>query len=171
MKGSEFFPSKYLKAEEIVDLAPLTVTVKSVVAEILSSRDKGDESKPVIYFTDLPAPLDGGKGIILNKTNWYTIASLYGDDSDAWTDKQIVLVVVDVDAFGDVVSAIRVKKVVPKAARPEHKPLTVEQAGEIKTPKGKRVADLTADEMAFVRKTLGPDSTLRQAVEVWTAGV
>jgi hypothetical protein len=178
MIGSDFFPSRYLKAEEIAELCPMTVTIKEVVAEILKSRDKGnaEENKPVVYFEEIE------KGIILNKTNWYTIAGMHGDDSDMWPGKQIALVVVDVDAFGDVVSAIRVKKPAAKVAKktieyhpvvkagrvqedkqlptpPAPKPApasapddgwTVESAGAVLTPKGARLGSLTPEQLEII---------------------
>jgi hypothetical protein len=79
-------------------------TIKDVQLESLKSREKGEESKPVMYFKDLP------KGLIVNKTNWGICAKLFGsDDSDDWTGERVALTTVEVDAFGDVVRAIRIK--------------------------------------------------------------
>lgn len=101
MKSTDVFPSKYLKAEEIE--TDVTLTVANVVLETLTSREKGEEQKPVMYFTETE------KGLILNKTNWGLCAKQYGDESDDWKGKPVTLTVIDVDAFGDVVSAIRIK--------------------------------------------------------------
>jgi hypothetical protein len=111
MKTVDVFPSKYLKAEEeLFDNGDVVATIKDVVLESLKSREKGEESKPVMYFKDLP------KGLIVNKTNWGICAKLFGsDDSDDWRGERIALTTVDVDAFGDVVKAIRVKSQKPKA--------------------------------------------------------
>ena len=114
MKTNDVFPSKYLKAEDDAfdDGAEVTVTIKEVVAETLSSRDKGDETKPVMYFRELP------KGLILNKTNWGACVKMFGsDESDDWNGERVTLTTVDVDAFGDVVRAIRIKNQKPKADR------------------------------------------------------
>ena len=153
MKGSEFFPSKYLKAEEIANTVPMTVTIKTVMAETLKSRDKSnqEEIKPVAYFEELE------KGIVLNKTNWYTIAALHGDDSDEWGGKQIALIVMDVDSFGDIVSAIRIKpvpvkkptgtnqKTAPKKPAPAR--WSVDTAGAITTRRGSRLGGLTPEQL------------------------
>lgn len=168
MKGSEFFPSKYLKAEEIADMVPLTVTIKTVAAETLKSRDKGnnqEEIKPVAYFEELE------KGLVLNKTNWYAIAALHGDDSDEWGGKQIALIVMDVDSFGDIVSAIRIKpvkksagtnqKAAPKKPAPAQwthpaDPNTpddgwsVDTAGAITTRRGSRLGGLTPEQLEIL---------------------
>lgn len=102
MKSGEVYPSKYLKAEDLGDEEP-TVTIEKVIMEELESKDRGKQNKPVAYFKGLD------KGMVLNKTNWSIIARAHGEESDDWTGKQIVLFVMDVEAFGEMVSAIRVK--------------------------------------------------------------
>ena len=111
MKTNEVFPSKYLKAEdEIFDGGEVVATIKEVVLESLKSRERGEENKPVMYFKELP------KGLILNKTNWGICERLFNsDDSDDWLNERVLLTTVDVDAFGDVVKAIRIKNQKPKA--------------------------------------------------------
>lgn len=119
MRSGDVFPSKYLKAEELDE--DVQVTISKVVLEELEQKDGKKQEKPVCYFEE------GPKGLILNKTNWALIAKQHGDESDDWTGKKIILTTVDVDAFGDVVSAIRVKppkkqsggSAFPKAASPE----------------------------------------------------
>lgn len=114
MKTNDVFPSKYLKAEDDIfdNGGEVTVTIKNVVSEKLQSRDKGDEQKPVMMFRELP------KGLILNKTNWGVCVKLFGsDESDDWLGEHVTLTTVDVDAFGDVVRAIRIKNQKPKANR------------------------------------------------------
>ena len=110
MKTNDVFPSKYLKAEdELFDNGEVTATIKSVVKETLTSRDSNkEEAKPVMYFVELD------KGLILNKTNWGACVKMYGDESDNWVGDKVTLITVDVDAFGDVVSAIRIKNQKPK---------------------------------------------------------
>jgi hypothetical protein len=105
MKTNEVFPSKYLKAEDdIFDNGEVIATIKDVQPESLKSRDRGEETKPVMYFRELP------KGLIVNKTNWGICAKLFNsDESDDWAGERVALIKVDVDAFGDVVQAIRIK--------------------------------------------------------------
>jgi len=114
MRTSDVFPSKYLKAEDdyFDDGATYTATIKGVVSEKLTSREKGEEDKPVMHFVELD------KGLILNKTNWGTCVKLFGsDESDDWNGEKVILTTVDVDAFGDVVRAIRIKNEKPKVNR------------------------------------------------------
>lgn len=113
MKTKDVFPSKYLKAEDdIFASGEVIATIKDVVKEKLTSREKGDEDKPIMYFKELP------KGLVMNKTNWGICEKLFGsDDSDNWLGERACLVTVDVDAFGDVVRAIRVKNQKPVVDR------------------------------------------------------
>mgnify|MGYP001609525779 CR=1 FL=1 len=135
MKSDSVFPSRYLKSEEIEH--DLTLTIKKVVLETMETKDRGEQSKPVVYFVEQP------KGFVCNKTNWSIIARAYGDESDDWAGKQITLGVMDVEAFGDVVSAIRVrppakprKGPAPKAAvvTGEQARAELQQRGEIAPP-------------------------------------
>jgi hypothetical protein len=148
MRSGDVFPSKYLKAEELDE--DVQVTISKVVLEELEQKDGKKQEKPVCYFEE------GPKGLILNKTNWALIAKQHGDESDDWTGKKITLTTVDVDAFGDVVSAIRVKppkkqsggSAFPKAASPE-------------PPNGKKVDTSTA--------TLEPGRHITRETEYWAA--
>lgn len=110
MKSTDVFPSKYLKAED-VDGEPI-VTIASVELESMKDKSGADIQKPVIYFSETD------KGLVANKTNWSLIAKQYGDESDDWIGKQITLTVMDVDSFGDIVSAIRVKPQRKVASKP-----------------------------------------------------
>lgn len=104
MKISNAFPSKFLKAGNLQD-RNVTVTMSHVVIE-----DVGDgERKPVLYFQGK------NKGLVLNKTNSGTIAAVYGDDTEAWNGKLIVLYPAMVDFRGDSVEAIRVRTPMPAA--------------------------------------------------------
>jgi hypothetical protein len=103
MKQDDVFPSKYLRAEELDD--EITLTINKI--EMTSFEDnKGVKAeKPVAYFKEIQ------KGLVINKTNWKSIAEAAGEeDSDNWIGKQITLFVMDVASFGDTVSGIRVKK-------------------------------------------------------------
>lgn len=101
MKSNDVFPSKYLKAEEIDE--DVTLTMANVDMEEMKTQKGESQNKPVLYFEEIE------KGLVLNKTNWGLIAKQYGDESDEWAGKPVTLTVLDVDSFGDVVSAIRIK--------------------------------------------------------------
>jgi hypothetical protein len=97
MKIGEAF-GDYMKA------ADLDRPVMFVMSHV-EMRDVGDDHKPVLFFVGQP------KGLVVNRTNATTITEAYGDDTDAWEGKQIVLFV-DQNVFyaGKKTPAIRVRK-------------------------------------------------------------
>lgn len=108
MKRSQVFPSKYLKADDLEDRDHI-VTIKTVKLEELGQGDE-TETKPVLYFQEMD------KGVVLNQTNWNTIESLYGPESDDWAGKRITLWANHDVSFGNkIVSAIRVRSKAPTA--------------------------------------------------------
>ncbi len=101
MKISEAYPSKYLKAADL-DGQDRTVSIRACVQEELGQGSEM-EVKPVLYF-------DGGqKGLVLNKTNATAIAEDYGDDTEAWIGRDIVLFAREVDFKGKPTLSIRVR--------------------------------------------------------------
>ena len=99
MKGSDVFPSKYLRAADLDGREPV-VTIDRVVVETL-----GDESKPVVYFTGKD------KGLVMNKTNWSSIEDISGEeDSDRWKGTKLKLITVKVEFQGKRVPAIRIEE-------------------------------------------------------------
>jgi hypothetical protein len=109
MKASDMFPSKYLKASDAD--TDLTLTISRIAPEIMKSRDGQDEEKYVLYFSDAE------KGMVLNKTNKNTLVDLYGEETDEWVGKKIILTSVDVDAFGETAAALRVSHKKPALDR------------------------------------------------------
>ncbi len=101
MRISEAYPSKYLKAADL-DGQDRTVSIRTCVQEELGQGSEM-EVKPVLYF-------DGGqKGLVLNKTNAQAIAEDYGDDTEAWAGREIVLFIQKVTFQGKLTPAIRVR--------------------------------------------------------------
>lgn len=102
MRISTAFPSDYLKAG---DLGGRTVRV---VMSHVEMKDIGGDHKPVLYFQGKD------KGMVLNKTNANNITALYGDDTDHWAGREIMLFPAMVDFQGKTVEAIRVRGPQPK---------------------------------------------------------
>ncbi len=101
MRISEAYPSKFLKAADLGG-QDRTVKIRACVEEELGQGSE-KETKPVLYF-------DGGKkGLVLNKTNATAIAEDYGDDTEAWTGREIVLFIQKVTFQGKLTPAIRVR--------------------------------------------------------------
>lgn len=94
---SEAFPSEYLKA---ADLKGQSI---HVVISHVEMRDVGDDNKPVVFFQNKT------KGVVLNKTNSNNIALAYGDDTEEWTGKEVILYEAHVDFQGRTVPAIRIR--------------------------------------------------------------
>lgn len=105
MKISNCYPSKYLRAADLQDRQ-----IKAVMNRVEMESIGDDDKKPVLYFSK------GTKGLVLNKTNSKVISGAYGDDTDMWEGKEIILFPAMVDFRGDSVEAIRVR--VPKPAAP-----------------------------------------------------
>lgn len=106
MKTEDVFPSRFLKAEMLEH--DVNVTIDHVILEaVYDAQAKEEVKKPVCYFQGKT------RGLLLNKTNWSTLADLYGDESDTWAGRPIGLTVVEVSAFGEVTKAIRT--MAPKA--------------------------------------------------------
>jgi len=97
MKITTAFPSDYLKA---ADLQGRDVTATMDRVEM---REFGGDCKPALFFEGKQ------RFLILNKTNSATIADAYGDETDNWAGKQIILFPTTTDYQGRRVDAIRVR--------------------------------------------------------------
>lgn len=82
MKAADAFPSNWLKKEDLP--SPVSATIRGVTQEQIKG-ERGNELKPILHFHGSLKPL------ILNRGNWNTIASMYGDDSTGWPGKVIEL--------------------------------------------------------------------------------
>jgi hypothetical protein len=106
---SEEFAGNYLKAE---DLGGKEVTVRIRDVEIkMFSGDKGDEKKVVLLLQGTD------RCVVCNKTNRETVRDLYGDDTDDWIGKRIVLYPSRVEFGGKRVWAIRIQEYNPDEPR------------------------------------------------------
>jgi len=113
MKTNEVFPSKYLKAEdELFALGDVTATIKDIAKETMRGQ-KGEETKAVMYFKELP------KGLVMNKTNWGICEKMFAsDESDDWLGHKVTLTSIEAVAYGEAVKSIRIldRKPVDKQA-------------------------------------------------------
>lgn len=96
-----WFPSKYISAEDLGgEVVPLTI--KSITQEEMPNGD--GEMRPVLYFEGV------AKGMVLNKTNAKRIAAMYGEDTDSWIGREILIYPSETDLRGETVPCIRVKQ-------------------------------------------------------------
>ena len=123
MKISQLVPSKYVKAADLNGKTVTLIIAKLVLEELGHGAEK--ERKAVLYFQKAT------KGLVLNRTNAMTIASLYGDESDEWAGKRISIYPTRIRAFGAMQDTIRVREEIPAQPRPQSANLAVEEAAEI----------------------------------------
>jgi hypothetical protein len=130
-KLSDAFPSPYLKADvDVPDLedGSLDVTITGAKIEKMGQGAK-QEDKVVLYFAETK------KGLVLNKTNWSTIATVLGsDDTDDWEGQRISLYAKDVEFQGEMIRGIRVKTRKPKPADPSKKAAFQTAKGAVDLP-------------------------------------
>ena len=106
MRISEAYPSKYFKA---ADLGGKERTVKisgCFNEELGQGSDK--KTRPVLYFEGHK------KGLVINKTNSIAISEIYGDETEAWIGRDIVIFSRPVEFQGRTVQGLRVR--VPQVA-------------------------------------------------------
>lgn len=89
--------SEYLKAADLQG-REAAVVISQVKFEKMDGKDRA-----VLFF------LGKTKGLMLNKTNINNIVQLYGEETNDWNGKEIVLYPSMVDYQGKSVEAIRVK--------------------------------------------------------------
>lgn len=119
MKVSEAFPSKYISAADIP-----AENIRLVMAHTDPTEMEG-KSKIVLFFQGAK------KGLVLNKTNASNIAEAYGDDTDDWAGKEIILFTTWVDYQGKSVEAVRVRAPQAKDNRPAPKTASPAPAKEL----------------------------------------
>ena len=99
MNLTELYPSRWLKAVDVIK--PILATIQNVAVEEVGD----DEHKPVISFVGTTV-----KPMVMNRTNALTISALYGEDTNAWAGKPIVLFSTKVPFQGKLTDAIRVRE-------------------------------------------------------------
>jgi hypothetical protein len=97
MKMNELYPSSYLKCEDLQGKR-----IKAIVEKLTIER-LGDDKKPVLHFRGAERML------VLNKTNASVLSDAYGDDSDQWIGKPVIIKPARVNFQGKMVDAIRLE--------------------------------------------------------------
>lgn len=101
----------YLGAYALEDGKDLILTIKDVREETVTGTDGKKEDCVVCYFYESVKPM------ILNATNMKMIQKLYKTPYiEQWRGKQIQVGIEKIKAFGDLVDALRVRKVLPKSS-------------------------------------------------------
>jgi hypothetical protein len=124
MKASTAYPSKYIKASDLQGK-----TVRMTIADVKMEEVARDEpEKPVMYFEGKT------KAMCLNKTNFNACVKLYGDETDDWKGKPILVYPTETDYQGERVDCLRLKAapvVAGKGKTPEPPPPENEDANPL----------------------------------------
>ncbi len=83
LSKDQVFPSTYISRADVA--TPIVATIEKVVMEKVRG-EHGEEDKAIVYFVG-----DQMKTMVLNATNWDTIADMHGPDTDHWGGKIIEL--------------------------------------------------------------------------------
>lgn len=110
MKVADVFPSNYIKADDLQGRDVLVVISDAKMEKL------GDDQKLILYFQHKD------KGMVTNKTNANRIAYLYGDDTDGWIGKEIILTSEFVEFQGRTVKGLRIKPPVRNGQGPASPP-------------------------------------------------
>jgi hypothetical protein len=98
MRISEQFAGSYLKASDL----PQPKVFVIAGCETVTMPDQ--TTKPALRFAGEPQQL------VLNKTNAYCLAEWFGDDTNAWLNRQVELYSTTTSFSGRMVPAIRVRQ-------------------------------------------------------------
>ena len=95
---SNFVTQKYLAAKNAMEYKGKTFVIESAFPENISGSDK-----LCIRLKGIDKPL------VLNQTNLTLISSKYGDDTDAWINHKVTLMIVKVNYNGQMVDGIQLE--------------------------------------------------------------
>lgn len=106
MRVTDLCPSPHLEALDIGDEIgdSMTVTIKGVEKKTVGAEKV---VKGVVLFAEFD------RGLVLNKTNSRTIASLYGRECSEWIGKQITIYHSETSYQNKTVRCIRIKETIP----------------------------------------------------------
>lgn len=111
MKLTEMFPSNLLKAQDVTDAGgEMELTIFDVEIKEFDGDGGAKESKPIVVF------VEDNKRMVLNKTNANRLAEMFGNDTDGWLKKKVILHVEQTDFQGKTVPSVRVKVLSGKQA-------------------------------------------------------
>lgn len=104
------FDYKYLGAHDLLPGESKILTIKETKSEMVKGADGKEKECFVARF------VEGGKPMILNKTNCKIITKVYGTPYvENWAGKKVIVYAQSgVKAFGEIVDALRIKQENPE---------------------------------------------------------
>jgi len=115
---NDVYGGDWLRAEHLPNDRDVPVTISKVeTATFKDSRTKEEKQQMVLHFVGKEKQLG------LNITNARVVAGLYGDHEveKAWVGKVLILYVMQVEAFGAMTDAIRIRDLDPTRVSPQTK--------------------------------------------------
>jgi hypothetical protein len=103
---ADFFPSNYLKASDLAG-KERQLTISHIETRTF---DNDTKRKPVALFKET-----GSKGLVLNKTNFVTLAAIHGDNTDGWAGKPITIYPDFTSYQGKPIETIRIRRATAQA--------------------------------------------------------
>lgn len=129
----------YLGAYSIEDGRDLILTIKNVREEKVIGTDGKKDDCVVCYFYENVKPM------ILNSTNMKMIAKLYKTNFiEDWVGKKIQVGIEQVRAFGDIVDALRIRKIIPQEQAPKQTVVCDDCGGNIGPSNGLSAGQLAS---------------------------
>jgi hypothetical protein len=102
------FPSKYLKAADFAGRGDVKATINFIEMEEMQDG----KPKPALYIKEQD------RAIVLNKTNATVLAEAFGDDTDKWGGKSVVIHTMPTSFQGKTVQGIRIRPAPVDAQEP-----------------------------------------------------
>jgi hypothetical protein len=126
MRKSDFWPAKYLKAEDILE--PMVLTIQKVKRETFKNGGR-EETKPVVYFEE------SEKGVVLNMTNFDAIVDITDEgDTARWPASQVELFGSEVEVQGVMRPCIRIRRPGKPTTAKRKAPTSPSRAGGMDEP-------------------------------------
>jgi hypothetical protein len=136
MRKADALPSKYIRATDIGSREwPLTIV------QTRMEKVGQDDTKPVMRFKEVSS------GLVLNGVNWDTLAAAYGEDSDAWNGKPVVLYAAETTMKGKPTLGTRVR--IPESSTAAKPKLVAAGGGKSKPALGGGKRGDLDDEIPF----------------------
>lgn len=124
MKVSDIAPSKYMKAHvDVPEDGTVTATITNVTQE-KGQGDDGDYSINLLHFQEHEKPLKLNVGMLK------VLEALYGDETDDWRGKRVILFCTVQGFGGKDYNVIRIKPKNPDMIKTVVKPAKADAAGD-----------------------------------------
>lgn len=107
MHWKKLFPSEHLESLDVG--AGMTLKIINVESHTVEDEKGKEQGKALIRFTALDAPRGFKKSTwIAPKTCALCLMAMFGEDTAGWIGRRVTVHSEKVDAFGDVVDAVRI---------------------------------------------------------------